>query len=90
MIRFAGLLAFVALIKAVPIQEDPAFDFDLTVNNLLPEEERPGRIVNGRDAEPGEIKYQASLQYLGGFAFCGGTYIGDGIVLTAAHCAREQ
>jgi len=65
------LVGFFCTISANPIQE---------------EIERPGRIVNGRDVLPGEIKYQAALIKPGGFNFCGGTLIKEGWVLTAGHC----
>ena len=70
-------LTLLLLLKALAIANPILESEDLT---------RPGRIVNGRDAEPGEIKYQASLQSMAGFSYCGGTFIREGWVLTAAHC----
>merc|ERR1719411_730654 len=60
---------------------------DRTVDDYF---EEFGRIVNGRQAEPGEIKYQAALLHKDNFNFCGGTLIKTNWVLTAAHCARNQ
>ncbi|KAG7197994.1 hypothetical protein KM043_016219 [Ampulex compressa] len=45
------------------------------------------RIVNGRDAKPGEIPYQVSLQRIASsMHFCGGSILNENYVITAAHC----
>jgi len=44
------------------------------------------RIVNGVDANLSEWPFLVSLQDDTSFHFCGGAYIGNNIVITAAHC----
>ena len=46
-------------------------------------------VVNGSTASPGQFPFMASLQDGSGFAFCGGSVIGSGWVLTAAHCVED-
>ncbi|KAG7197995.1 hypothetical protein KM043_016220 [Ampulex compressa] len=49
------------------------------------------RIVNGEDAEPGEIPYQVSLQRLPSSKhFCGGSVLNENYVITAAHCVAGK
>ncbi|WP_448547051.1 serine protease [Thalassotalea fusca] len=44
------------------------------------------RIVGGEESNPHSRPYQVSLQSMSGEHFCGGSIIGDDLVLTAAHC----
>ncbi len=46
-------------------------------------------IVNGTAAPQGAFPFMASLQDGTGFAFCGGSVISSGWVLTAAHCVAD-
>jgi trypsin len=49
------------------------------------------RIINGEDAQPGEIPYQVSLQTPDtSFHFCGGSIINPNFVVTAAHCVENK
>lgn len=73
------------------------FVTQLSGNPLIDDDlkDEVGRIVNGRDANPGEASYQASLQYRSSdFHYCGATYLGKinekEWAITAAHCARNQ
>lgn len=44
------------------------------------------RIVGGEESKPYSRPYQASIQSTSGSHFCGGSIIGDDMILTAAHC----
>ena len=44
------------------------------------------RIVGGEESTPHSRPYQVSLQSTSGEHFCGGSLIGEDLVLTAAHC----
>ncbi|XP_057318534.1 chymotrypsin-2-like [Microplitis mediator] len=58
----------------------------LTQAGVLPKPFQ-GRIVNGNDAQLGEIPYQVSLQTpYSSFHFCGGSILSEFYVITAAHC----
>jgi len=50
-----------------------------------PSRSKEGRIINGEEAEEDRFPYSVTLQDGGGH-FCGGSLIGNDVVLTAAHC----
>lgn len=48
------------------------------------------RIIGGSESEPGEWPWQVALLKKNRDAYCGGTIVAPGWVLTAAHCAAEK
>jgi secreted trypsin-like serine protease len=47
------------------------------------------RIVGGEESKPYSRPYQVSIQSTSGSHFCGGSIIGDDLILTAAHCLEN-
>ena len=47
------------------------------------------RIVGGEETKPYSRPYQVSIQSTSGSHFCGGSIIGDDLILTAAHCMED-
>jgi secreted trypsin-like serine protease len=64
-----------------------AEDTKVDQDNEVAEDEREGRIINGREARPGAYPFVVSLQRNGGH-FCGGSLLDSTTVLTAAHCTN--
>ncbi|ATY64450.1 chymotrypsin B1 [Cordyceps militaris] len=48
------------------------------------------RIVNGEDADLGEVKFIVSLCQKNGKCYCGGSLLDSTTVLTAAHCVAQS
>ena len=48
-----------------------------------------GKIINGYDANSNLFPFFAQLSHYN-YDFCGGSHIGNGIVLTAAHCVNDN
>ncbi|KAH0950604.1 hypothetical protein HN011_008292 [Eciton burchellii] len=62
----------------------------LAICHALPAALNP-RIVGGRNAKPGEIPYQVSLQTISSrHHFCGGVILNKNYILTAAHCVSGK
>ena len=47
-------------------------------------------IVNGKDAEPGQFPWQASLQMYGYYHICGASVVSDTWLVTASHCVGSS
>ncbi|XP_044016686.1 chymotrypsin-2-like [Aphidius gifuensis] len=63
----------------------------LSCAHSIPLKQGKSRIINGVNAELGEIPYQVSLQEkYDDFHFCGGSILNSKYVLTAAHCVVSK
>lgn len=69
------------------IQQSDFKEGDRLPTDLVCEDDRPthDRIVGGQEAVKNSWPWMVQLQYMG-HTSCGGTIIGDNVILTAAHC----
>jgi secreted trypsin-like serine protease len=59
--------------------------------NLNPDEGIPDRIIGGERAQPADFPWQvALLNSTYGTLVCGGTHVGGGWIVTAAHCFLDE
>ncbi|EZA56166.1 chymotrypsin-2 [Ooceraea biroi] len=80
------LVSLLAICHGMPAELDP-----VELESLELEPALDPRIVGGRNAKPGEIPYQVSLQTISsGHHFCGGVILNQNYVLTAAHCVSGK
>ncbi|KAM4859630.1 coagulation factor X [Thomomys bottae] len=73
-------------LDSLPPTENPADLLNLNETSTEKDSKNLGRIVGGRDCEPGECPWQALLINDENEGFCGGTILNELYVLTAAHC----
>jgi len=70
----------------------PLTDFKYKQSQTIKPQPPETRIVGGKEAELGEYPFMVALVGKGKDAFngqfCGASYVGDGFVLTAAHCVE--
>ncbi|XP_065360754.1 collagenase-like [Calliphora vicina] len=82
---FVVLALALACVSAASIPETPVSLKDVNKATVI-----EGRITNGHEAYPGQFPYQVGLSLTSprGSSWCGGSLIGNGWVLTAAHCTN--
>merc|ERR1712168_1509696 len=82
--RAAIFLAVVAVATGAPKYSKKALSTHLARGG--------GRIVGGTEASPGEYHHQIALLRggVGGSLMCGGSLVGENMVVTAGHCCDGQ
>ncbi|GLX80291.1 hypothetical protein tinsulaeT_36310 [Thalassotalea insulae] len=75
-------LVAIAVLMSTSVLADKPANFKVNTNKLA----GPLKIVGGEEVKPHALPYQASIQDLNGSHFCGGSIVGQDLILTAAHC----
>lgn len=84
------VLCLIALIVGAVLSEDTFSQSEVEPNRFDWFNEWEGRIVGGRNAQPGQFPHQVAFRLPNGWHFCGGSIIAAQYVLSAAHCFQKQ